>query len=181
MPNTEAIDRNKLDFEDISVLSSDFEIIDLVGDVCETFKNISSLKNRDISSTTVKNLFGHLIKQYDMLEMEQKWNVFVFLSTNFYINPAKLKEKMSQNIFDFESLVKTVNDLRKIIEPEYLWILNKLSTLKGGRDMLKDMKNESLNMILQCEYVSSLQKSAVHEMNEYLNSINIDEHVTFFG
>ena len=56
---------------------------------------------------------------------------------------------------DFESIVKIVNDLRKFIEPKYLWIFQRLATLKGGHEMISDIKVETLNMVLQCKELSS--------------------------
>ena len=119
MPKTEAIDRNKLDYEDMSTIcpNIDSEILDLIDDICNIFKEISSLRNRYKSAANVKKLFGHLITQFDILEKEQKWKVFIVLSTKYYINVELFKEKISQDMCDFESLVKTVNDVRKVIEP----------------------------------------------------------------
>ena len=56
----------------ISCPNNDYEIVDLVFDVCDTFAEISRPRNCFISAAHIINLFGHLIKQYDMLEREQR-------------------------------------------------------------------------------------------------------------
>ena len=45
--------------------------------------------------------------------------------------------------------------------------------------MIIDVKNELLNMLLQCQELSSVQKIAIHEMSEYLRNVNTEENVTF--
>ena len=52
--------------------------------------------------------------------------------------------------------------------------------LKGGREMVIDMKSE-LQLVLQSEGLSFLQKTAVHEMTVYIESINLDENVSYSG
>ena len=68
---------------------------------------------------------------------------------------SHLKQLMNQNVSDFESLVKTVNDLKISIQPKYLWMFEKLSKIKGGCQIIGDIKNQVLNMVLQCKDLSS--------------------------
>ena len=175
LPKTEAIDRNKFDIEDtLSSHNFNFDTLDAIEELCSTFKEISSLRNEFISASNIKKLFGNLIKQYDFLEKEQKWKVFIIWATKYYVDSELLKKIMMQNFSDFESLVRTVNDLRKITEPKYLWIFEKLAKLKGGQEMIADIKIETLNMVLECTELSSFQRSAVQEMNNYVNAIKIE-------
>ena len=116
LPSTEAIDRNTFDYEPTS-LNPNYEISDDIEEIMNIFQELSGLKNHFISAAKSKEMFGNLIKQYDFLEKEQKWKVFIIWATKYYVEISHLKQLMNQNVSDFESLVKTVNDLRRAIEP----------------------------------------------------------------
>ena len=174
LPKTYSIDRNKFDIEDTLIsCNKEVKALDSIQDFCTTFKEISSLKNSYVSATNIKILFGNLIRKYDYLDKEQRWKVLIFLATAYYIDPTVLKSAMSQSISNFESLVKVVNDLRRITEPKYLWIFKKLAALKGGQQMIEDIKTETLNMVLQLEQLSSYQKCAVQELYIYVKGIDM--------
>ena len=110
---------------------------------------------------------------YDYLDQDQKRKLLVVLATKYYVEASVLNKALSQRVSDFESIVKIVNDLRKFIEPKYLWIFQRLATLKGGHEMISDIKVETLNMVLQCKELSSFQNLAVKEMYDYLKCIEI--------
>ena len=101
-----------------------------VDDIIGAFEEISKLRNRFISSANVKELFGKLILLYKTLDEEQKNVVLLKWATDYYVDGTVLKKKMSQDINDFKSLAIVVNDLKVAIEPKYMWIFRKFSTLK---------------------------------------------------
>ena len=170
MPATDSIDRNKFDYGDGDV-NFHFNEETAVDDIIEAFKDILKLKNRFISAADVKKLFGKLIRLYRILEKEQKSIVLINWATEFYVDPSVLKQTMNQNITDFTSLAKIVNDLKAAIEPQYMWIFRKMSSLTGGQEMIKDIQEEVLTMFLKCPEMTFSQKLAVNELRDNLKTI----------
>ena len=128
-PKTEEIDRNKYDYGE-----TEYEIdpATAVDDILETFSKIHKLRNRFISAADVKDLFGKLIKLYRNLDEVQKNVILVHWATEYYVDASVLRKKMNQSIEGFKSLAIIVNELKTAIEPQYMWIFRRLSTLIGS-------------------------------------------------
>ena len=168
MPSTDSIDRNKFDYGEVNFHFNEETAVERI---IETFKEIHKLKKRFISAADVKKLFGKLIRLYRILEKEEKNVVILNWATEYYVNPSVLKETMMQNINDFQSLAKTVNDLKMAIEPQYMWIFRKLSSLTGGQEMIKDIQEQVLNMFLCCPEMTHFQKIGISELRDNLKTI----------
>ena len=168
-PSTDSINRNKFDYGDD--VNFHFNEETAVDDIFETFKEIHKLKNRFISAAVVKKLFGKLMRLYRILETEQKSIVLINWATEFYVDPSVLKQAMNQNITDFTSLAKIVNDFKAAIEPQYMWIFRKMSSLTGGQEMIKDIQEQVLNMFLCCPEMTLFQKIGIGELRDNLKTI----------
>ena len=94
-------------------------------------------------------------------------------ATKHYIDQAVLSEKMFQNISNFESLVKISNDLKNALEPQYMYVFNELSRIQGGYELLQNIQKEILDMFLQCQDMSDVQKLALKQMSENIKTIQL--------
>ena len=78
---------------------------------------------------------------------------------------------MNQTLSNFESIHKTVCDLKRAIEPHRMWTFKNLSTIQGCVGLLQDIENDERSIFLTCEEVSQLQKLALKEMSDNVKTI----------
>ena len=168
LPDTECINRNRYDYGETDL---DPPTTTPVEDILEIFKQIHKLKNR-FSAANAQQLLGDLIKHYKVLNYVQKNIVLTNWAREYYVDRSALKEKMNQSIDDFKSLAATVNDLKNVIEPQYMWIFRKMSNVIGGQEMIQNIKDEILRIFLQCPGMSFFQKLALSELRDNLKSID---------
>ena len=116
-------------------------------------------------------MFGKLILLYKSLSEAQKNVVLLKWANGYYVDGTVLKEKMSQDIKDFKSLAIVVNDLKDALEPKYMWIFRKISTLKGGQEFIQEIYDEILSMFLRCPEMSLFQKIAINELKDNIKTI----------
>ena len=166
MPNTENIDRNAFNY-DYSEENDSFE------EICSDFKEFLQSKNRFISGSAKTKLLQGITHHYKSIITEQKHLLLINWATEHYIDQAVLCEKMSQNISNFESLVKISNDLKNALEPQYMYVFNELSRIQGGYELLQNIQKEILDMFLQCQDMSDVQKLALKQMSENIKTIQL--------
>ena len=173
MPGTDAINLNELDLsakqKDIT-LNENYEeitITDSVQLICGTIKKLISLKNCHSSKDTLNKLSEEFILRYGLLDNNQKQIVLVKVATTYYIKLDDLKKKVS-SIEGPESLINSESDLRKILEPSYNWIFERLGKIpEDGIVILQELQRDLSNLFANIHILSNYQKTALNVMKDH--------------
>ena len=176
MPGTEAINLNELNLsakEKDIVLNENYEempIIDNVQLIFGTIKQLISLKNCHSSNETLNKLSEEFILRYGFLDKNQKQIVLVKVATTYYIKLEDLKKKVS-SIDGPESLINAESDLRKILDPSYNWIFERLSKIpEHGLVILEELLRDLLNLFATIPILSNYQKTALRVMKDHVSN-----------
>ena len=161
------INLNKFDKEakemDITVDENYEEIYvnDPVQLVLHTVKELMSHRNRRSSKETLDKLSEDFIQRYESLDKHQKNVILIKIASSNYIKVVDLKDKVT-SIQGSESLMKSETEIRKILEPSYQWIFERLSKVpEYGLKTLDELQKHLSNMFENIPYLSSHQKSAI--------------------
>ena len=176
MPGTDAINLNELDLsakqKDI-VLNETYEeitVTDSVQLIFGTIKKLISLRNCHSSKDTLNKLSEEFILRYGLLDENQKKIVLVKLATTYYIKLEDLKKKVS-SIEGPESLINSESDLRKILDPSYNWIFERLSKIpEDGLVILQELQRDLSNLFANIHILSNYQKTALNVMKDHVTN-----------
>ena len=185
LPKTDSIDLNNFDKEakemDITVDENYEEIYvnDPVQLVFHTVKELLSHRNRRSSKETLGKLSEDFIQRYESLDKHQKNVVLIKIASSHYINVVDLKDKVT-SIQGPESMMKSENEIRKILEPSYQWIFERLSKVpECGPTTLDELQKHLSNVYENIPYLSSHQKTAIcimkNHLTEFIIKLNMQE------
>ena len=176
MPGTEAINLNELDLsakERDIVVDENYEempIIDNVQLIFGTIKQLISLRNCHSSNETLNKLSEEFILRCGCLDNNQKLTVLVKVATSYYIKLDDLKKKVS-SIDGPESLINAESDLRKILDPSYNWIFERLSKIpEDGLVILQELQRDLSNLFANIPILSNYQKTALNVMKDHVTN-----------
>ena len=185
LPKTDSINLNNFDKEakemDITVDENYEEIYvnDPVQLVLHTVKELMSHRNRRSSKETLDKLSEDFIQRYESLDKHQKNVVLIKIASSHYINVVDLKDKVT-SIQGSESLMKSETEIRKILEPSYQWIFERLSKVpEYGLKTLNELQKHLSNMFENIAYLSSHQKTAIstmkNQLTDFIAKLNTQE------